>query len=105
MLDPMNESTGTNYAKRDGASDLLWTTQRSKVNPWEHRGQSDSDGQEHSRGRERPAPAGTDASPMIGQHDTLKLDPGVPDEVPNPFEKLIEHQLQVRLPGAGNGTH
>jgi hypothetical protein len=98
MLETLHDSTGTNYAKRDGSADRLWLTQRTKVNPWDRRATSD----EQSARSDEPAPdegqpaAAQPAAPMISQADSLRLETGRAGAVSNPFERLIEHQLQKR---------
>jgi hypothetical protein len=98
MLESLNESTGSNYAKRDGSADRLWLTQRTKVNPWDHRTPSDDASEqpgEPSPNDDQMALA-TPLAPMISQADTLRLETHRGDEVINPFERLIEHQLNRR---------
>jgi hypothetical protein len=100
MTDPMNESTRANYAQQDGSARRLWDTQRRKANPWEHRGQQlDGDEAQAPSTEEQGAQAKADAEPdtLIPQQDRLRLHrPN--QEVENPFERLIEHTLHVKLP-------
>lgn len=91
MPDLTNESTGVNYAKRDASAERLWLTQRTKVNPWDHRTPSDDDGGPADRGTGNPGKDHAPAAPMISQVDTLALDGNGEDPPPNPFEVLLKH--------------
>jgi hypothetical protein len=99
MPDPTNESTRSGYAQQDAGARLLWQSQRSKANPWEHRGQQlDQD--------ELPSPTPTPEQDVAGQsepepttiaqQDRLRLHrPN--QEVENPFESLIAHTQRTKL--------
>src|ERR1035437_2363339 len=100
MVDLTHESTPSGYARRDPSADLLWLTQRTKVNPWEGRASSEHGPDSKNDPGERPSEATPAlAVPMIGQADTLRLESTQDQELLNPFEKLIEHQLQLDLGG------
>ena len=104
MLDPVNETTGAKLAKRDSSAGRLWTTQRTQVNPWDERAPSHESAQERDEPKENSAQGVSPAlaTPMISQEDTLAIEGGREQEVFNPFERLIEHQLHLRLPPSGD---
>jgi hypothetical protein len=107
MTDPTNESTRANYAQQDGSARRLWETQRRKANPWEHRGQQLAGDEAEAASPDDPAgTASPEAEPdtLIPQQDRLRLHrPN--QQVENPFERLIEHTLQVKLPEQPYNRH
>lgn len=99
MPDPTNESTRAGYAQQDANARLLWQSQRNKANPWEHRG-SQLEGEEQPAAPSAPEAGAKEAdeaeATLISQQDRLRLHrPN--HQVENPFERLIEHTLQVKL--------
>lgn len=96
MPQPTGDAKGINYSQRDDRSRLLWNTQIGKANPWDHRGQNLDEEEEVTPDPAEPAAAAA-PSTMIPQQDRLRLQR--PDkDVENPFERLIEHQLHLKLP-------
>ena len=97
MPQPTGDAKGINYSQRDDRSRMLWNSQLGKANPWEHRGQN-LDAEDEAPPQ---APVEQAAAPqpptMIPQQDQLRLHRPAKD-VENPFERLIEHQLHLKLP-------
>lgn len=96
MVDPVFESTGANYAKRDESADRLWLAQRTRVNARNAR-QSNEQGGDRRNDEQPGKPSGTSAGPMISQKDTLTLESIQEETFQNPFESLLEAAQDGRL--------
>jgi hypothetical protein len=99
MPDPTGDAKGIGYSRQDERTRRLWDTQIGKANPWEHRGQKlDADADEAApQAADAPTVSEAPSAPMIAQQDRLRLHRPV-QAVENPFERLIEHQLHLKLP-------
>lgn len=99
MPDITGDAKGIGYSRQDERTRRLWDTQIGKANPWEHRGQK-LDGDETEAlppTVDDPPVSEAPHAPMIAQQDRLRLHR--PEKAAeNPFERLIEHQLHLKLP-------
>lgn len=92
MLEPSSDAKRSAYSREDDSARRLWLTQRTKVNPWEHRTPEGED--EQAQRPAAPASGGTGPLPtLIAQQDRLSLQAREAGRVENPFETLVVNRI------------